>query len=134
MNRRHQRFGVKTPSGERGPPDGDKVHGPPGWRLFGGFAQTMFQFLNQFREPYRGRGIGCSPHQSAAQFKLPFELFPVTLLIHDGTLPLYETMGTAQLQRPSVVRIYSRRTRPTTTNRGLSIHVEVGPDLVVDRP
>ncbi len=45
----------------------------------------MFQFLNQLREPYRGRGIGCYPDQSAALFKLPFELFPVALLIHDGT-------------------------------------------------
>jgi hypothetical protein len=62
-------------------------------RLFGGlpggFAQTVFQFVNQLREPYRGRGVTCSHHQSATQFKLPFELFSITLLIYDGTLLLY---------------------------------------------
>jgi hypothetical protein len=49
----------------------------------------VFQFVNQLRKPYRGRGVTCSHHQSATQFKLPFELFTITLLIHDGTLLLY---------------------------------------------
>ena len=57
-------------------------------RLLGSFAQTMFQFLDQLREPCRGHGVECCPNQSAALFKLPFELLSVTLLIHDGTLPL----------------------------------------------
>ena len=54
-------------------------------RLFG-LPQTMFQFLDQLRKPYRSRRIRCCPPQSAALLELPFELFAVTLLIHDGTL------------------------------------------------
>jgi hypothetical protein len=42
--------------------------------------------LDQLRKPYRSRRIRCCPRQSAALFELPFELFSVALLIHDGTL------------------------------------------------
>jgi hypothetical protein len=58
-------------------------------RSFGrlqGLLQTMFQFLDQLGKPYRSCGIGCCPRQSSALFELPFELFSVALLIHDGTL------------------------------------------------
>jgi hypothetical protein len=51
----------------------------------------MFQFLDQLRKPYRGRRIGCCSRQSPALLELPFELFSVALLIHDGTPLFYET-------------------------------------------
>jgi hypothetical protein len=54
-------------------------------RLYG-LLQTMFQFLDQLGKPYRSCGIGCCPRQPSALFELPFELFSVALLIHDGTL------------------------------------------------
>jgi hypothetical protein len=47
--------------------------------------QTMFQFLNKLRKPYRSRRIRRCPRQSAAQIELLFELLSVALLIHDGT-------------------------------------------------
>lgn len=72
--------------------------------------------LGSARKSYRSRRIRCGSRQSAAQVELPFELFSVALLFHDGTL--LTMRRTARLQRPPVVQIYSRASCPSLLTSG----------------
>jgi hypothetical protein len=76
---------TKVPPG-RGPLDVDKVCGLAPWGAYSASRRLCSSSSISFANLIESRRIGCCPRQSAALFELPFELFSVALLIHDGTL------------------------------------------------